>query len=244
MTISSVKHMGAIIRGFSTIALVLVMSIGLVGCGGGTQESGGGSDLAGTIGGEEELKYVHHIYFGVAELRDSDKGKSGFDLALARAVEKAVKAEGENVDYMEHRVDLNSGCQSAPYIAMVNTYTKNGNDALTDVVVRICKTSGVANMSSQGVDFTKYDPVDLNQGAGGRFLYLLEGHNITDWAKPLKGVAVHTSNHSRSSLKDQPWFTPDTTWYWVTESAGTGAHEYVDLNNGAGGDYIYMEKHW
>jgi hypothetical protein len=207
-------------------------------------------------------KWVNHVYFGVAGNSEESGGLRGMDLAVARARNKAKGAEGRSVDFKEHWVNLNSGCGGSSYIAAVNTFTTNPNDACADFIIRLCLTKGVADMDGRnGIRYTSYDGTDLNAGAGGRYIYLLEGRGwSTKVGNPINEVGFvveswrdsveTTRNELKTTVFKDMSFNPFSHgWKFVGNGDASlrkavfadyvdGA---VDLNRKAGGDYVYMK---
>ncbi|MDR1014867.1 MAG: hypothetical protein LBL86_07835 [Coriobacteriales bacterium] len=230
------------------------------------KEEAGGDSLAGALSSSYadtimsnnpiiEDKYVNHLYFGVCGHYEHFYNKTNLDVAVERAIQKAKEMEKDpNVDYKVHYIDLNSGSREASSIAMVNTFTKDKSQAMNGVVVRACMTSGVAPMTDEGMRYVSYDGTDLNAGAGGRYLYALEGRGSNK--PPVKEVGIYIDKNSgeatRNGIKAQIFekmsFNPFSyTWQVVCYDSTTGTQwddepDTVDLNMGAGGDYLYMAQ--
>ncbi|MDR1014868.1 MAG: hypothetical protein LBL86_07840 [Coriobacteriales bacterium] len=199
-----------------------------------------------------EGKYVLNVYFGVAGAKEAESGLMGTDLAVARAIKKAKAAEGADVDYKAHRIDLNSGCGST-FIAAVNTFTEDKDLACKNFIVRVCATSGVAEMSYGGLRYYRVDTTDLNAGVGGRFLYLLQGHGKA--GTPVKEIGFNVSGDSidakRNGIQalvfEQQSYNPfSREWRYVVQGEKATLDPKngvaVDLNVGARGDYVYMAQ--
>jgi hypothetical protein len=205
-----------------------------------------------------EGKWVNHIYFGVAGRGEKLNGLSGVNLAVARALAKAQRNEGKNVDYKAHYVDLNSGC-NGNYIAAVNTFTTDKSKALVGLRLAVCVKSGVANFSWDGITYRCFDDTVLNVGVGGRYIYLLEGQEGSkNYLKEI-GFYAAGDNNGDTSLTDvwngitatvfpgQSYNPFSKTWKYVTDvgaegKAGqSGPDRAVDINYKAEGDYIYMQ---
>ncbi|MDR1014869.1 MAG: hypothetical protein LBL86_07845 [Coriobacteriales bacterium] len=205
-------------------------------------------------------KFVNHVYFGVAGKNESASGLSGIDLAVARAAAKAKKAEGSAVDYKVHKVNLNSGVDGST-IAAVNTFTTDEGQACRGVLLRLCKNSGVGSFESNNVVYKSVDGTDLNAGAGGRYIYLLEGRGNAGvplrevgffvdtqkdclWLKR-NGIEANVYKYMSFNPFSPNWTvvcqTPSGIWHGDNDlMLDDDTEGRVDLNARAGGDYVYM----
>lgn len=75
--------------------------------------------------------------------------------------------------------------------------------------------------------------VDLNSGAKGAYIYLFKGRSTSD-GDPIRGIQVFNQSKKRNAYS-QPQID---TGYWDVGSTGDVP---LDLNKGAGGDYIYLK---
>ncbi|MDR1447839.1 MAG: hypothetical protein LBI63_02615 [Candidatus Ancillula sp.] len=150
-------------------------------------------------------------------------------------------------------VDLNRGVKGSKDVYIGFTTTDDKTQAVTDVLVQDKKTVGVNTEGYATLNGIKYQyacnrlhqkndpgsdigasstcngqPTDLNSGAGIKsdYIYLYEAHNATA-GKPLVNIGVEDTS---AGIKTSQLM--DSTWHKID----------VDLNKGAGGDYIYLYK--
>jgi len=78
-----------------------------------------------------------------------------------------------------------------------------------------------------------YGNGDLNQGAGGKYIYLCYTRDSVA-GSPIRGLRIYSGSGSTCY--------PPTHYYHVSNSDGYSAYgsRGADLNKGAGGDYIYL----
>jgi len=77
-----------------------------------------------------------------------------------------------------------------------------------------------------------YGNGDLNQGAGGKYIYLCYSRESYT-GNPLRGFYIHSGGKTHY---------PASGWFHVSNSNGYGPYgsRGADLNKGSGGDYIYL----
>ncbi|MEJ5315814.1 MAG: hypothetical protein WHS63_02290 [Tenuifilum sp.] len=104
--------------------------------------------------------------------------------------------------------------------------------ALTPYVTDLYIIAGNSSAITPPASYIKID-VDLNKGSGGKYIYLC--YTKQDIAGPIQGLEVYYG------VDKYPY--PSLSYPWrdgvISNSAGFG-YPGIDLNWGAGGDYIYL----
>lgn len=93
-----------------------------------------------------------------------------------------------------------------------------------------CDNTAPATMNHNGIIYTKI-PVDLNEGAGGKYIYLYYTKTGEQGQWPLGFLMIHLNCCC-------PILSPTNLYEKQGESFAGG---WTDLNEGAGGYYIYLE---
>ena len=104
--------------------------------------------------------------------------------------------------------------------------------ALTPYITDLYIIAGNSSNITPPASYQKID-VDLNKGAGGKYIYLC--YTKQDVASPIQGLEVYYG------VDKYPY--PSLSYPWrdgvISNSAGFD-YPGIDLNCGAGGDYIYL----
>lgn len=148
---------------------------------------------------------------------------------------------------LEPRIDLNDGA-GGHYIFLGSKTTNNLGDPLITglMIYKLDKEPGsvsdIKNISIK-VDGKTYYPftqgygnsnLNLNQGTNGRPLYLFYTRDgVNEGAPLLQEIKTENKGGSRGYSKD-----------YVCGYDGKAINENQDLNEGAGGDYLYLEAHY
>lgn len=160
---------------------------------------------------QEPVSYVKDIYVA------ADNNSTAAEARLRKEV-----GSGSFVMYAAPW-DLNRGARGA-FIYLGYTTTTDPAQAVTDVVITDGKDAN--HYAKAGVNYQSTN-VDLNQGAGGAYLWLLYTHDpraAAQRGKVVRALGVQIDGDKTSNINVGPGWTIDST----------------DLNRGAGGAYIYL----
>jgi hypothetical protein len=125
-------------------------------------------------------------------------------------------------------INLNAGTRSDSSDIFI--YYKLGPDDGSDgQCITGIYTVDTSNGETDPAGGTRID-LDLNQGAGGDFIFL--GYFKQAGAKPIRGIAVK-DDHSTANTEGGSGYD----YLWVTHQ---GSALMQDLNEGSGGDYVYV----
>jgi len=152
------------------------------------------------------------------------------DLLIVEGRNAANPYKVNNRDYHRLGYDLNAGCGSnTPYIYI---YYLPGmeNDTITPIA-EVCtiNTSNGETLEDLPAGFQMIHH-DLNRGAGGDFIYLTYRRRTDHSDHLVSGLRVNSAYSLGTS--------DASTWYAVTR--GYDSPNPQDLNEGAGGHYIYL----
>ena len=166
---------------------------------------------------EEEKPYIGEIFLAYGDTEQE---------ALANLV--AYDPDG----YIE--IDLNNHA-GGDYVYLGYKRVNKAKDALTDIVIFQGNSPSLSKRITFGDETVKYtlvSDVDLNKDAGGKYLYLY----VTDSTKTGGYITnLKVDETTESYLKCGVEIAT------VKRAEGTKmTDEQVDLNKGAGGDYLYL----
>ena len=166
---------------------------------------------------EEEKPYIGEVFVASGDTKHE---------ALSKLV--AFDPDG----YIDCDLNKNAGGE---YVYLAYKRVAKAKEALTDIVVFEGKNPSAINRITVGEASVKYTivaNVDLNEGAGGKYLYLYTS-NSTNTGNPIRTLKVE--EHIDSYLKC------GVEHVTVKLAAGkTITDECIDLNKKAGGDYLYL----
>jgi hypothetical protein len=160
---------------------------------------------------QDPVSYVKNIYVAAAN--------------NSTAADAQLRQEVGTGDFVMYAApwDLNRGAHGA-YIYIGYTTTTDPSQAVTDVAITDGKHSN--QYSKAGVSYQSTN-VDLNQGAGGAYLWLLYTHDpkaAAEQGKVVRALGVQIAGDETSNIDVGPGWTKNST----------------DLNRGARGAYIYL----
>ena len=160
---------------------------------------------------QEPVSYVKDIYVAAAN--------------NSTAAEAQLRQEAGSSDFVPYTApwDLNRGARGA-YIYIGYTTTTDPSQAVTDVVITDGKHAN--QYSKDGVSYHSTN-VDLNQGAGGSYLWLLytdKPQAAAERGKVVRALGVQINGDKTPNINVGPGWTINST----------------DLNRGARGAYIYL----
>ncbi len=143
--------------------------------------------------------------------------------------------EYEGRKYYKIKRDLNKGA-GGKYIYI---YTALGKDSdtgpapVTDVAI----VHGYTSLGAKDSKPSGYNLIDtdLNEGAGGRYIYLC--YKRDPHGSPIRGLKVWDTSDRTSRYS---YGAPSSGYYDAPFYPSGGSNGY-DLNTGAGGDYIYLQ---
>ena len=123
-------------------------------------------------------------------------------------------------------LDLNKGARGE-YIYLGYKTTYNKEEAITDIIAEHYNDSQSKDLTYDGNKY-KIVPVDLNKGAGGKYIYLYYTKDKDD-VEPITSIQY---NHKG-------------TWQYKNGNGYKPIKPYnksdaLDLNKGAGGDYVWL----
>ena len=131
-------------------------------------------------------------------------------------------------------VDLNQGA-GGNYVYMAYKRTSKEKDALTDIMVyegEKFEPTRRLTVGENTVKFTLVADVDLNSEAGGKYLYLYTSDSKYT-GNPITGLGIGETVAS--------YLKCGVERVTVKRAEGKAfTDEYIDLNKGAGGAYLYM----
>ena len=131
-------------------------------------------------------------------------------------------------------IDLNEDA-GGDYVYLAYKRIEKSRDALTDIMVyegKKFEPSRRITVDGESVKYTLVEDIDLNLDAGGSFLYLY----ATDSSKignPIMSLDIKdkTDSYLKCGVERVTVKRAENEQY---------TNEYIDLNKGAGGDYLYM----
>ncbi len=126
--------------------------------------------------------------------------------------------------------DLNAGA-GGKYIYLEATYRNYGGFAhpITDIVILVGRNA-LAPLGYERIN------QDLNEGAGGDYIWLAVSRDPA-YGSPVRGIMVHNPSHGTQTYLE---YSNMAVYEGVYQEARTPEGGSVDLNKGAGGDYIYL----
>jgi len=163
-------------------------------------------------------KYVQSIFF------------------IANSLKKELEEEADDLEkdgVTVIRTDLNSGA-GGDYIYLCYRQTTDPDDAITDLFIANFTTKPISipvfpfKLNHYGESMWSRISTDLNQGAGGDYLYL---YTTTDSGKnrhPIYDLKVYIGKNPGA----------DNPGWEIVKYRDSSAN--ADLNKGAEGDYIYL----
>ena len=127
--------------------------------------------------------------------------------------------------------ELNEGA-GGNYIYLGMKRTADANDAVYDIML----TNDVKTPKSDINGFKPVSNIDLNEDAGGKYIYLYEKRTPNSEGElPLQDIIVGGKNH-----KDYDFVNGDKQFHAISAVNQDG--DMQDINQKAGGDYIYLLK--
>ncbi|MDD4164736.1 MAG: MAC/perforin domain-containing protein [Eubacteriales bacterium] len=123
-------------------------------------------------------------------------------------------------------LDLNRSC-GGDYIYVGYKTTNDSTKALTGICADYFNNANSSNIKFDNCDYTII-PIDLNKGAGGKYIYLYYTHD-TKAGNPITGIQYQDNNRFENGNADG---------YEVVRC--TTDKQGLDLNKESGGDYIYL----
>ena len=118
------------------------------------------------------------------------------------------------------------------YIYLGMKRTADANDAVYDIML----TNDVKTPKSDINGFKPVSNIDLNEDAGGKYIYLYEKRTPNSEGElPLQDIIVGGKNH-----KDYDFVNGDKQFHAISAVNQDG--DMQDINQKAGGDYIYLLK--
>jgi hypothetical protein len=127
--------------------------------------------------------------------------------------------------------ELNDGA-GGNYIYLGMKRTSDVNDAIYDIML----TNDVKKPKSDINGFKPVSTIDLNEDAGGKYIYLYEKRTPSfNGELPLQDIIIGGKNH-----KDYDFVDGDKQFHAISAVNQDG--EMQDVNQKAGGDYIYLLK--
>lgn len=169
---------------------------------------------------EEEKPYIGEVFISVGDTSHA---------ALTDLVQYGVDG------YVNCDLNRDAGGQ---YVYLGYKRTEKATDALTDLVVYEGKEPAQNNridINGKSVKYTLAANVDLNSKAGGKWLYLYYSDS-DDTGNPITDLSIAESVVSYLKCGVEQ----------VTVKRADGrvmTTENIDLNKGAGGDYLYLVMH-
>ena len=133
-------------------------------------------------------------------------------------------------------LDMNKGA-GGDYVYVGYSYTADPDDAIKEIRAYHKKNPPATLTDSRGSLFTLVRNLDLNQDAGGDYIYLYVTKDSTV-SLPIISLSAGYKVVTGEEVKEwvdgsQQCFTTECTRMW-------NADKYSDLNKGAGGEYIYL----
>ena len=167
----------------------------------------------------EEKPYIGKIYVTVADNKDAAIDKL-FDMG----------AEGF-VD-----MNFNKSTIFGSNIYMGYSYTADPAEAIKDIVAYHEKNPPKTLWGDWGRLFTLASDIDLNKGAGGDYIYLYTTKQ--GGSGPVVNLSAATDVHTGSY--NTTWVDGSNKTVSVKCTKMWDSNSYSDLNDGAGGAYIYL----
>lgn len=167
----------------------------------------------------EEKPYIGKIYITTADNKDAAIDKL-FDMG----------AEGF-VD-----MNFNKSTLFGSNIYMGYGYTADPNEAIKDIVAYHEKNPPATLIDDSGRFFTLASDIDLNKGAGGDYIYLYTTKQGGSGPVVSLSAATDVSTGSYSTT----WIDGSKKNVSVKCTKTWDSSSYSDLNDGAGGAYIYL----
>ena len=133
-------------------------------------------------------------------------------------------------------LDMNKGA-GGDYVYVGYSYTADPDDAIKEIRAYHKKNPPATVTDSRGSLFTLVRNLDLNQDAGGDYIYLYVTKESTV-SLPIISLSAGYKVVTGEEVKEwvdgsQQCYTTECTKMW-------NADKYSDLNKGAGGEYIYL----
>ena len=166
---------------------------------------------------EEEKPYIGEVFVASGESKHE---------ALSKLV--AFEPDG----FIDCDLNQNAG---GDYVYLAYKRVAKAKDALTDIVVFEGKNPSAINRLSIGESSVKYTlvaDVDLNESAGGKYLYLYTS-NSSNTGNPIRSLKVEQTIDSYLKCGVERVTVRLAEGKTITD-------EYIDLNKKAGGDYLYL----
>lgn len=167
----------------------------------------------------EEKPYIGKIYITTADNKDAAIDKL-FDMG----------AEGF-VD-----MNFNKSTLFGSNIYMGYSYTADPNEAIKDIVAYHEKNPPRTLWDDSGRLFTLASDIDLNKGAGGDYIYLYTTNQ--GGTGPVVSLSAATDVHTGSATTN--WVDGSKKTVSIKCTKMWDSSSYSDLNDGAGGAYIYL----
>lgn len=159
-------------------------------------------------------------------------------------IEKGDSKREAMVKLLEHNPDGYINCDlnrdaggNYVYMAYKRTANESSKDkAVTNLVVSQGKNPSkyerIATDTGETIRYQLVSTIDLNDDAGGKYLYLYSTTDVNA-GEPIIGLRIHTK-----TVTKQDGGYEETTVRKIDNGKITG--EKIDLNKGAGGDYLYL----
>ena len=170
---------------------------------------------------KEQKPYIGEIYVTTADNQDAAIDKL-FDMG----------AEGF-VD-----MNFNKSTLFGSNIYMGYSYTANPDEAIKDIVAYHQKNPPATLTDSSGRLFTLESNVDLNEGAGGDYIYIYSTKQSNGKSGPVVSLTAGTKVSTDSTTMDWIDGNKKTVDVYCTKKWDSDSNS--DLNKGAGGAYIYL----
>lgn len=179
--------------------------------------------------------FTPNIYLVMKQKSNSGKYISDLYVAYGWSKSGAVEKLRENGYYEYVDKDLNDGTGSSQYVYLGYKRTDDPNKAIRNIAIHLQGDGKAENLTFDGIEYTLASNVNLNRHciatSEDLFLYYTKDAKAGD---PITALYCSSSpvNNKLTELG-----------YHNTvkgEGKGPGQKAYCDLNNGAGGDYIYL----
>lgn len=195
------------------------------------------------MGGQDPLHSYYYLHFkreGDTSIEEKKPYISELHLATKHGNKAAMLDElfDKGADGYVNK-NLNAGTALGDDIYLGYTRTENRDEALTDIRAYHKKSPKSTMTDENGIEYTLVNKLDLNKAAGfwSDYIYLYTTKD-TDAGCPITAL-THTSKVKNQKL----YTTVDGTEVLEAEITAVkkwNSNSSSDLNEGAGGDYIYL----
>ena len=169
----------------------------------------------------EQKPYVEQLYVVCSE--------NGRDEALEQLFHMGAE------DYIE--MDFNEYTYSGNVIYIGYSYTADPNEAITEIRAYHKKNPPATLTDEGGYEYQLASDVDLNKGAGGKYIYLYTSKE-QDLNYPITNLSAGYNVRSAADLIE--WSDGTYVSSYLNTTRIWGSDSYSDMNKGAFGKYIYL----